>query len=76
MNWITKFIKPKNKVATKEIIQRQRDFVVHAVSVKILYKDDLFNNLSVCPPVYVVLTINSHQKKDLKYFLTIKNMRF
>ena len=50
MNWITKFIKPK----IKSLFKKQGSDDKEALSKnceckKLIYKDELFNNLSVCP---------------------------
>ena len=57
MNWITKFIKPKIKSLFKKKSSDSKDALWTTCECKnLLYKDDLFNNLSVCP------TCGSHHK--------------
>ncbi len=57
MNWITKFIKPKIKSLFKKKSSESKDALWTTCECKnLLYKDDLFNNLSVCP------TCGSHHK--------------
>tara|TARA_Y100001970_G_scaffold266075_1_gene354324 strand:- start:1615 stop:2541 length:927 start_codon:yes stop_codon:yes gene_type:complete len=57
MNWITKFIKPKIKSLFKKRSSDNKDTLWTTCECKnLLYKDDLFNNLSVCP------TCGSHHK--------------
>tara|TARA_Y100001970_G_scaffold273186_1_gene371015 strand:+ start:10125 stop:11051 length:927 start_codon:yes stop_codon:yes gene_type:complete len=57
MNWITKFIKPKIKSLFKKRSSESKDALWTTCECKnLLYKDDLFNNLSVCP------TCGSHHK--------------
>ena len=57
MNWITKFIKPKIKSLFKKKSSDSKNTLWTTCECKnLLYKDDLFNNLSVCP------TCGSHHK--------------
>ena len=57
MNWITKFIKPKIKSLFKKKPSDNKDTLWTTCECKnLVYKDDLFNNLSVCP------TCGSHHK--------------
>tara|TARA_Y100001970_G_scaffold274170_1_gene373508 strand:- start:2612 stop:3544 length:933 start_codon:yes stop_codon:yes gene_type:complete len=57
MNWITKFIKPKIKALFKKKSSLSKEAFWTACECKnLIYKDDLFNNLSVCP------TCGSHHK--------------
>ena len=50
MNWITKFIKPKIKSLFKKKSSDSKDALWSTCECKnLVYKDDLFNNLSVCP---------------------------
>ena len=50
MNWITKFIKPKIKSLFKKKLSDNKEALWSACECKnLIYKDDLFNNLSVCP---------------------------
>ncbi len=57
MNWITKFIKPKIKSLFKKRPSENKDALWTTCECKnLIYKDDLFNNLSVCP------TCGSHHK--------------
>ena len=57
MNWITKFIKPRIKSLFKKRISNNKDSLWTTCECKnLVYKDDLFNNLSVCP------TCGSHHK--------------
>ena len=57
MNWITKFIKPKIKSLFKKKSSDNKDTLWTTCECKnLVYKDDLFNNLSVCP------TCGSHHK--------------
>ena len=56
-NWITKFIKPKIKSLFKKRSSSSKDALWATCECKnLVYKDDLFNNLSVCP------TCGSHHK--------------
>ena len=57
MNWITKFIKPKIKSLFEKRSSKIKENLWTACECKnLVYKDDLFNNLSVCP------TCGSHHK--------------
>ena len=57
MNWITKFIKPKIKSLFKKKLSDSKDSLWTTCECKnLVYKDDLFKNLSVCP------TCGSHHK--------------
>ena len=57
MNWITKFIKPKIKSLFRKKSSDNKDSLWTTCECKnLVYKDDLFNNLSVCP------TCGSHHK--------------
>ena len=57
MNWISKFIKPKIKSLFKKKSSDSGDALWTTCECKnLVYKDDLFNNLSVCP------TCGSHHK--------------
>ena len=58
MNWITKFIKPKIKSLFKKRLTKNDESSLWSTCEckNLLYKDDLFNNLSVCP------TCGSHHK--------------
>ena len=50
MNWITKFIKPKIKSLFKKRSSTNKETLWTTCECKnLLYKDDLFKNLSVCP---------------------------
>ena len=50
MNWITKFIKPKIKSLFKKRLSDNKEPLWSTCECKnLIYKDDLFNNLSVCP---------------------------
>ena len=50
MNWITKFIKPKIKSLFKKKLSKDKETLWSTCECKnLIYKDDLFNNLSVCP---------------------------
>ena len=50
MNWITKFIKPKIKSLFKKKLSDSKDSLWTTCECKnLVYKDDLFKNLSVCP---------------------------
>ena len=50
MNWITKFIKPKIKSLFEKRSSKIKENLWIACECKnLIYKDDLFNNLSVCP---------------------------
>ena len=50
MNWITKFIKPKIKSLFKKRLSDNNEALWATCECKnLIYKDDLFNNLSVCP---------------------------
>ena len=50
MNWITKFIKPKIKSLFKKKLSKDKETLWYTCECKnLIYKDDLFNNLSVCP---------------------------
>ena len=50
MNWITKFIKPKIKSLFKRKLSKDKETLWSTCECKnLIYKDDLFNNLSVCP---------------------------
>ena len=50
MNWITKFIKPKIKSLFKKRLSDNKEALWSTCECKnLIYKDDLFNNLSVCP---------------------------
>jgi len=50
MNWITKFIKPKIKSLFKKKLSDSKETLWSTCECKnLIYKDDLFNNLSVCP---------------------------
>lgn len=50
MNWITKFIKPKIKSIFKKKLSDNKETLWSTCECKnLIYKDDLFNNLSVCP---------------------------
>ncbi len=50
MNWITKFIKPKIKSLFKRKLYKDKETLWSTCECKnLIYKDDLFNNLSVCP---------------------------
>ena len=50
MNWITKFIKPKIRSLFKKKLSDNKEALWSACECKnLIYKDDLFNNLSVCP---------------------------
>ena len=57
MNWITKFVKPKIKSLFKKKSSDVKGTLWTTCECKnLVYKDDLFNNLSVCP------TCGSHHK--------------
>ncbi len=57
MNWITKFIKPRIKSLFKKKSSDSKDTLWTTCECKnLVYKDDLFKNLSVCP------TCGSHHK--------------
>ena len=57
MNWITKYIKPRIKSLFKKRPSENSESLWTACECKnLVYKDDLFNNLSVCP------TCGSHHK--------------
>ena len=50
MNWITKFIKPRIKSLFKKRSSKNEESLWVTCECKnLLYKDDLFKNLSVCP---------------------------
>tara|TARA_B100002052_G_scaffold54566_1_gene47703 strand:- start:110 stop:1036 length:927 start_codon:yes stop_codon:yes gene_type:complete len=50
MNWITKFIKPRIKSLFKKRSSENKDALWMTCECKnLVYKDDLLNNLSVCP---------------------------
>ena len=50
MNWITKFIKPKIKSLLKKKLSDNKEALWTTCECKnLIYKDELFNNLSVCP---------------------------
>jgi acetyl-CoA carboxylase carboxyl transferase subunit beta len=50
MNWITKFIKPKIKSLFKKKSSDTKEALWKTCECKnLIYKDDLFKNLSVCP---------------------------
>ena len=50
MNWITKFIKPKIKSLFKKKLSKDKETLWSTCECKnLIYKDELFNNLSVCP---------------------------
>ena len=50
MNWITKFIKPKIKSLFKKRLTDNKESLWTTCECKnLLYKEDLFKNLSVCP---------------------------
>ena len=50
MNWITKFIKPKIKSLFKKRLSDNKEALWSTCECKnLIYKDDLYNNLSVCP---------------------------
>ena len=50
MNWITKFIKPKIKSLLKKKLSDSKEALWVTCECKnLIYKDELFNNLSVCP---------------------------
>jgi len=51
MNWITKFIKPKIKsLFKKKLSDNSKESLWSTCECKnLIYKDELFNNLSVCP---------------------------
>jgi len=50
MNWITKFIKPKIKSLFKRKLSKDKETLWSTCECKnLIYKDDLFSNLSVCP---------------------------
>tara|TARA_B100000929_G_scaffold129585_1_gene102594 strand:- start:1471 stop:2391 length:921 start_codon:yes stop_codon:yes gene_type:complete len=50
MNWITKFIKPRIKSLFKKKLSDNKETLWSTCECKnLIYKDDLFNNLSVCP---------------------------
>ncbi len=50
MNWITKFIKPKIKSLFKKRSSETKETLWTTCECKnLIYKDDLFKNLSVCP---------------------------
>ena len=50
MNWITKFIKPRIKSLFKKRSSDNKEALWSTCECKnLIYKDDLFNNLSVCP---------------------------
>ncbi len=49
-NWITKFIKPKIKSLFKKKLSDDKEALWSPCECKnLIYKDELFNNLSVCP---------------------------
>jgi acetyl-CoA carboxylase carboxyl transferase subunit beta len=58
MNWITKFIKPKIKSLFKKRLTKNDESSLWSTCEckNLIYKDELFNNLSVCP------TCGSHHK--------------
>jgi len=57
MNWITKYIKPKIRSLFKKKSSVSKDTLWTTCECKnLVYKDDLFKNLSVCP------TCGSHHK--------------
>ena len=57
MNWITKFIKPKMKSLFKKRSSETKEALWTTCECKnLVYKEDLFKNLSVCP------TCGSHHK--------------
>ena len=73
MNWITKFIKPKIKSLFKKKSSDSKDALWTTCECKnLLYKDDLFNNLSVCP------TCGSHHKltPDERFKIFFDNVKF
>ena len=50
MNWITKFIKPRIKSLFKKQGSESKDALWSTCECKkLIYKDELYNNLSVCP---------------------------
>jgi len=50
MNWITKFIKPKIKSLFKKRLSENKEALWATCECKnLIYKDELFDNLSVCP---------------------------
>ena len=50
MNWITKFIKPRIKSLFKKRSSESKESLWSTCECKnLIYKDDLFKNLSVCP---------------------------
>ncbi len=50
MNWITKFIKPRIKsLFQKRSSNSKESLWMNCECKNLVYKDDLFNNLSVCP---------------------------
>ncbi len=50
MNWITKFIKPRIKSLFKKRSSTSKEALwINCECKNLVYKDDLFNNLSVCP---------------------------
>ena len=50
MNWITKFIKPKIKSLFKKQGSDNKEALwINCECKKLIYKDELFNNLNVCP---------------------------
>ncbi len=50
MNWITKFIKPKIKSLFKNKLSKNKETLWSPCECKkLIYKDELFDNLSVCP---------------------------
>ena len=63
MNWITKFIKPKIKSLLKKKLSDSKEALWVSCECKnLIYKDELFNNLSVCPSCGIHHKLNCEER--------------
>ena len=75
MNWITKFIKPKIKsLFKKQGSDNKETLWINCECKKLIYKDELFNNLSVCPSCGFHHKLTCEER--FKIFLIIKSFKF
>ena len=77
MNWITKFIKPKIKsLFKKKLSDNSKESLWSTCECKnLIYKDELFNNSSVCPSCGFHHKLTSEERFKI-FFDNKRSMRF
>ena len=75
MNWITKFIKPKLKTLFKKQQKNNEESLWTTCSCQqLIYKEDLFKNLHVCPKCEMHHKISCHDRFSIFFDEGIYNI--